>query len=147
MFTDRKEALEAEALELTPTSTGQAAAASTVVARRARDKDDLAELLCALGLPRGEDDLVRLLPHLPTTDTPTTGAPMPDKAFTAVAASMLSLSYLPSMGLSWSFVRSAGPGVPGMAVSLSLLDGSKNLAARSPATTRPLIGIRDSIAL
>jgi hypothetical protein len=34
-----------------------------------------------------------------------------------------------------------------MAVSLSPLDGSKNLAARSPATTRPLIGIRDSIAV
>ncbi|MDQ0946224.1 hypothetical protein QFZ24_000147 [Streptomyces phaeochromogenes] len=59
----------------------------------------------------------------------------------------LSLSYLPSVGLSWSSVRSADPGVLGMAVSLSPLDGSKNLAARSPATTRPLIGIRDSIAV
>ncbi|WP_413804216.1 histone-like nucleoid-structuring protein Lsr2 [Streptomyces sp. OE57] len=89
MFTDMKEALEAEALQLTPNSTGQAAAASAAIARRARDKDDLAELLGALGLPHGEDDLVRLLPHLPATDTPTTGDPMPDKAFTAVAASML----------------------------------------------------------
>ncbi|SCG12319.1 hypothetical protein GA0115260_117376 [Streptomyces sp. MnatMP-M27] len=59
----------------------------------------------------------------------------------------VSLSYLPSVGLSWSFVRSADPGVSGMAVSLSPLDGSKNLAARSPATTRPLMGIRDSIAV
>ena len=57
------------------------------------------------------------------------------------------LSYLPSVGQSWSFVRSADPGVLGMAVSLSPFDGSKNLAARSPATTRPLIGIRDSIAV
>jgi hypothetical protein len=59
----------------------------------------------------------------------------------------LSLSYLPSVGPSWSFVRSAAPGVLGMAVSLSPLDGLKNLAARGPATTRPLIGIRDSIAV
>ncbi|WP_328841774.1 transposase [Streptomyces europaeiscabiei] len=59
----------------------------------------------------------------------------------------ISLSYLPSVGLSRSFVRSADPGVLGMAVSLSPLDGSKNLAAQSPATTRPLIGIRDSIAV
>ncbi|MER8160028.1 histone-like nucleoid-structuring protein Lsr2 [Streptomyces sp. NPDC094472] len=89
MFTDMKEALEAEALQLTPTSTVQAAAASARVACHARDKDDLAELLGALGLPRGEDDLVRLLPHIPTPDTPTTGDLMSDKAFTAVAVSML----------------------------------------------------------
>ncbi|MEV6131933.1 histone-like nucleoid-structuring protein Lsr2 [Streptomyces violaceusniger] len=112
MFTDMKEALEAEALELTPVSTGQAAAASTVIARRARDKDDLAELLDALELPCGEDDLVRLLPHLPTTDTPTTGAPMPDKAFTAVAASMLNNGDTPehvrsTLGLSESELAEA----------------------------------------
>lgn len=57
----------------------------------------------------------------------------------------LSLTYLSSVGRIWSFVGSSGPGVLGMAVSLSPLDGSKNLAARSPATTRPLIGIRDLI--
>ncbi|MET9532348.1 zeta toxin family protein [Streptomyces sp. NPDC006649] len=50
------------------------------------------------------------------------------------------LSHLPSMGLRQSFVRSSGPGVPGMAVSVSPLDGSNDLAVRSPATTRPLIG-------
>ncbi|SFY42174.1 hypothetical protein OH786_37245 (plasmid) [Streptomyces atratus] len=45
------------------------AAASLVVAHQARDKGDLADLLGALGLPCGEDDLVRLLPHL-TAPTP-----------------------------------------------------------------------------
>ncbi|MEU5198533.1 histone-like nucleoid-structuring protein Lsr2 [Streptomyces scabiei] len=89
MFTDMKEALEAEALELTELGSGQNAAASLVVAHHARDKDDLADLLGALGLPCTEDDLVTLLPHLPTADTPTTGAPMPANAYTATAASML----------------------------------------------------------
>ncbi|MER5696059.1 Lsr2 family DNA-binding protein [Streptomyces mirabilis] len=89
MFTDMKEALEAEALELTPTSSDQNAAASRAVARRARDKDDLTELLGALELPCGEDDLVRLLPHLTAPDNPTTGDTMPANAFTATAASML----------------------------------------------------------
>lgn len=89
MFTDMKEALAAEDLELTPVGSDQSAAASLVVARNARDKDDLADLLGALGLPCSEDDLVRLLPHLTTPDTPTTGVPMTANAFTATAASML----------------------------------------------------------
>ncbi|MGW0836542.1 Lsr2 family DNA-binding protein [Streptomyces prunicolor] len=90
MFTDMKEALEAEALELTPLGSGQSAAASLVVAHQGGDKDDLADLLGALGLPCGEDDLVRLLPHLTTAvDTPKTGVPMPVNAFTATAVSML----------------------------------------------------------
>ncbi|MET8724091.1 Lsr2 family DNA-binding protein [Streptomyces misionensis] len=89
MFTDMKEALAAEDLELTPLDSGQNAAAALVVARHARDKDDLADLLGALGLPCSEDDLVTLLPHLATPDTPTTGVPMPVSAFTATAASML----------------------------------------------------------
>ncbi|MDH2392972.1 hypothetical protein QCN29_30185 [Streptomyces sp. HNM0663] len=89
MFTDMNEALEAEALELTPIGSGQSAAASLVVAHQARDKDDLADLLGALGLPCGEDDLVRLLPHMNTSDNPTTGDTMPANAFTATAASML----------------------------------------------------------
>ncbi|RPK23574.1 Lsr2 [Streptomyces sp. ADI91-18] len=89
MFTDMKEALEAEALELTPIGSAQSAAASLVVAHQAHDKDDLADLLGALGLPCGEDDLVTLLPHLTAPDDPTTGVPMPVNAFTATAASML----------------------------------------------------------
>jgi hypothetical protein len=89
VFTDMKEALEAEALELTPLDIDQSTAASLVVAHQARDKDDLADLLGALGMPCTEDDLVRLLPHLTNADTPTTGVPMPANAFTATAASML----------------------------------------------------------
>ncbi|MFH8939638.1 Lsr2 family DNA-binding protein [Streptomyces griseosporeus] len=88
MFTDMKEALEAEALELTPLGTGQLLAASVVVAQHARDKDDLADLLDVLGLPCDEDDLVRLLPYLTSPDTPT-GVSMTVNAFTATAASML----------------------------------------------------------
>jgi hypothetical protein len=88
MFTDMKEALEAEALELTPLDSGQSTAASVVVAHHARDKDDLADLLSALGLPSSEDDLARLLPHLASPDTPT-GDSMTVNAFTATAASML----------------------------------------------------------
>ncbi|WP_314223621.1 Lsr2 family DNA-binding protein [Streptomyces zaehneri] len=89
MFTDMKEALEAEALELTPLGSDQSSAASVVVAHHARDKDDLADLLGALGLPCAQDDLVRLLPHLTTTDDTATGDPMTANAFTATAASML----------------------------------------------------------
>ncbi|MFJ9729405.1 hypothetical protein ACIRP3_42405 [Streptomyces sp. NPDC101209] len=88
MFTDMKEALEAEALELTPLGNDQSVAASLVVARHARDKADLADLLGALGLPCDEDDLVSLLPHL-TAATPAIGIPMPVNAFTATAVSML----------------------------------------------------------
>ncbi|MET8615863.1 Lsr2 family DNA-binding protein [Streptomyces misionensis] len=89
MFTDMKEALAAEALELAPLDSGENAAAALVVARRARDKGDLADLLGALGLPCSEDDLVTLLPHLATPNTPTIGVPMPVSAFTATAVSML----------------------------------------------------------
>ncbi|MEU9474026.1 hypothetical protein AB0D78_47570 [Streptomyces avermitilis] len=41
MFTDMKEALEAEALELTPLDSDQHTAASLVVAHHAHGKDDL----------------------------------------------------------------------------------------------------------
>ncbi|MGV9883340.1 Lsr2 family DNA-binding protein [Streptomyces sp. NPDC003006] len=85
-----RKALEAEALELTPLGDAVSAGASVVAARHARDKGDLTDLLGALGLPCGEDDLVRLLPHLPTTpDDISTGDTMPANAFTATAASML----------------------------------------------------------
>ncbi|WP_231976197.1 hypothetical protein [Streptomyces sp. 3214.6] len=59
----------------------------------------------------------------------------------------LSLSYLPSVGQRRSFVRSSDPGIPGMAVSLSPSDGSNDLVARNPATARPRMGIRGSIAV
>ncbi|MEV8297833.1 Lsr2 family DNA-binding protein [Streptomyces rochei] len=89
MFTDMKEALEAEALELTPLGSDQSSAAALVVGRHARDKDDLAHLLDALGLSSAEDDLVRLLPHLASPDTPTGDSMTAVNAFTATAASML----------------------------------------------------------
>ncbi|MET8955470.1 histone-like nucleoid-structuring protein Lsr2 [Streptomyces sp. NPDC004533] len=88
MFTDMKEALEAEALALTPLGSDQNSAASVVVAHHARDKDDLADLLGVLGLPCAEDDLVRLLAHLASPDTPT-GDSMTVNAITATAAFML----------------------------------------------------------
>ncbi|MER8226033.1 histone-like nucleoid-structuring protein Lsr2 [Streptomyces sp. NPDC094143] len=92
MFTDMKEALAAEDLELTPLGSDQRSAASLVVAHHARGKDDLADLLGALGLPCGEDDLVGLLPHLTTPADSPTGDTMTTQtvnAFTATAASML----------------------------------------------------------
>ncbi|GAA3372380.1 hypothetical protein GCM10017744_103640 [Streptomyces antimycoticus] len=112
MFTDMKEALEAEAFELSPLGSDQSTAASVVVAHHARDKDDLADLLGALGLPCAEDDLVRLLPHLPTTDAPTTGDLMSAEAFTAVVASMLNNGDTPehvrsTLGLSESELTEA----------------------------------------
>ncbi|MBK3645817.1 hypothetical protein, partial [Streptomyces sp. MBT33] len=126
MFTDMQEALEAEALELTPLGSDQSTAASLVVAHQARDKDDLADLLGALGLPCAEDDLVRLLPHLttPKDDIPT-GDPMTANAFTATAASMLTNGDSPehvreTLGLSESELAEAvehaelpAPTVPG----------------------------------
>ncbi|GAA2733435.1 Lsr2 family DNA-binding protein [Streptomyces nogalater] len=92
MFTDMKEALAAQDLKLTPLGSDQYSAASVVVARHARDKDDLADLLGALGLPCGEDDLVPLLPHLATPATPTTGVPMPVDAVTATATAVSMLN-------------------------------------------------------
>ncbi|MEU5709975.1 MULTISPECIES: histone-like nucleoid-structuring protein Lsr2 [Streptomyces] len=92
MFTYMKEALAAEDLELTPLGDGQNAAASLAVAHHSRDKADLIDLLGALGLPCGEDDLVRLLPHLTTPDDSPTGVTMPTgtvNAFIATAVSML----------------------------------------------------------
>ncbi|MFH8753321.1 histone-like nucleoid-structuring protein Lsr2 [Streptomyces rimosus] len=92
MFTDMREALDAESLDLNPLGARQHSAASVLVARHARDKDDLADLLGALGLPSTDDDLVRLLPHLPRADTTPTGDPMLTEdptTYTAVAASML----------------------------------------------------------
>ncbi len=84
-----------------------------MVARHARDKDDLADLLGALGLPGGEGDLVRLLPHLTTPNDSPTGDPMPVNAFTATAASMLKNGDSPehvrsTLGLSESELDEAG---------------------------------------
>jgi hypothetical protein len=76
----------AESIDLSPTTSWQDADAAVRAARNAHDKDDLVLLLDALGLPRGEDEIVRLLPFLATTrpgtvpglDTPRGGIPVPD---------------------------------------------------------------------
>ncbi|MFD6185640.1 histone-like nucleoid-structuring protein Lsr2 [Streptomyces goshikiensis] len=92
MFTDWTEALEAESLPLGPNPAQQLAAAARVTARSSRDKDDMAMLLDALGLPTDPDTLTALLPLLPETgDAPTmtnTSAAPALSAFEAMAISM-----------------------------------------------------------
>lgn len=96
-FTDWDEVLQTTAaLTVQPEPEyGEATAAARTVARNARDKDDLADLLGYLALPRGEDDLTALLPLLNhSTEQPDAGAPMTvatptNNAYLAVAVSML----------------------------------------------------------
>jgi DNA-binding transcriptional MerR regulator len=93
MFADFSEALAAEHLPVPPPVAGQEQAAATAVARRARDKDDLVQLLAALGLPTDEDTLTGLLPYLTdhSTDREPTGDATPmttQNAFEAMALSM-----------------------------------------------------------
>lgn len=91
MFTDWKQALEAEGLPLDPTTTEQEAAAARVTARHAGSKKDLVLLLDVLGLPGDDDTLTTLLPHLPDDGDPddmTTETPQPPNAFEAMALSM-----------------------------------------------------------
>ena len=86
----------ADRLPLTPNPAAQHAAAARLVARQATDKDDLAALLDALGLPAGENDVAELLPLLTTptepdhgdTHTMTTDTTQAPNAFEAVALSM-----------------------------------------------------------
>src|SRR5882757_8751932 len=74
MFNDWQKALAAEDLPLNASPADQLAATARITARHARDKDDLALLLDAIGLPTDEDTVTALLPHLPTrADTATTG--------------------------------------------------------------------------
>ncbi|MER5642330.1 histone-like nucleoid-structuring protein Lsr2 [Kitasatospora sp. NPDC002227] len=58
--------IAAESLDLSPTAPRQDADAAVRTARSARDEEDLVQLLDALGLPHGGDDLAPLLPHLAT---------------------------------------------------------------------------------
>ncbi|WP_086796508.1 Lsr2 family protein [Streptomyces caniscabiei] len=155
MFTDQKEALEAEALELTPLGSDQYSAASLVVAHHARDKDDLADLLGALGLPCGEDDLVRLLPHLTTPDDTPTGDPMPVNAFTATAASMLNNGDSPehvreTLGLSEGeladAVQHAGLPAPDAHTGTEDSTGTPETAAATPGDTMDVDGIEALLA-
>lgn len=93
MFTDWAQALEAEALPLDATPAQQRAAAARATARSSHDKDDLALLLDALGLPTDTDALTPLLPLIPNagdapTMTHTTTATPALSAHEAMAISM-----------------------------------------------------------
>ncbi|MGW2543811.1 Lsr2 family DNA-binding protein [Kitasatospora sp. NPDC001574] len=79
----------ADSLDDSPTTLCQDADAAAQAARNARDQDDLVVLLGALGLPRDEDDIARLLPHLTTQaavpglpDHPCGGNPVSDTVTT-----------------------------------------------------------------
>jgi hypothetical protein len=162
MFTDMQEALEAEALELTPLGSDQHSAAALVVAHHARDKDDLADLLGALGLPCGEDDLVRLLPHLTTHDDTPTGDPMPVNAFTATAVSMLNNGDSPdhvreTLGLSEAELADAlqhakiaeavqNTGLPASDADTEDSTGTPETAAPAPDSTMDADGIEALLA-
>ncbi|MFC7830896.1 histone-like nucleoid-structuring protein Lsr2 [Streptomyces sp. NPDC057375] len=90
-----------EVLRATITSTARPetalteAAAGRTVARNARDRDDLADLLSYLGLPHSEDHIAELAPLLnPSADHSDAGAFMANtaptnNAYVTVAASML----------------------------------------------------------
>ncbi|MFI1839474.1 Lsr2 family DNA-binding protein [Streptomyces olivaceoviridis] len=156
MFTDMKEALAAEDLELTPLSSGQRAAASLAVAHHARDKDDLIGLLGALGLPCGEDDLVRLLPHLTTPDDSPTGATMPTEtvnAFIATAVSMLNNGDSPehvrgTLGLSQDELTEAvqRAGLPATDADTEASTGIPETTAAVPGSTMDAGGIEALLA-
>ncbi|MFF6888645.1 histone-like nucleoid-structuring protein Lsr2 [Streptomyces sp. NPDC012421] len=90
MFDDFTESAKAQALTLNPSTGDEQGAAARTVARRAHDKDDLAQLLDVLDLPRDPDTLTDLFPLLSETGdapmTTTTGSTR--SAHEAVALSM-----------------------------------------------------------
>ncbi|MEE1943283.1 histone-like nucleoid-structuring protein Lsr2 [Streptomyces sp. TRM 70361] len=93
MFANFSQALAAEHLPAPTPEAGQEQAAAVAVARGARDKRDLVQLLEALGLPTDEDTLTGLLAHLTdrSTDRELTGDVTPmttQNAFEAMAVSM-----------------------------------------------------------
>ncbi|MDV5143231.1 hypothetical protein R1T08_02625 [Streptomyces sp. SBC-4] len=76
MFDDFTESAKAAALALNANTDDEQGAAARTVARRAHDKDDLAQLLNVLGLPADPDTLTDLFPLLPETgDVPMTTNP------------------------------------------------------------------------
>ncbi|MGW1596966.1 Lsr2 family DNA-binding protein [Streptomyces sp. NPDC002343] len=93
MFTDWREALEAEGLPLQPTSTEEEAVAARTCARHATSKEDLVLLLDAVGLPGDDDTLTTLLPLMNSPEgapdmQQTEAAPTTPNAFEATALSM-----------------------------------------------------------
>ncbi|MFF0486764.1 hypothetical protein [Streptomyces sp. NPDC004435] len=93
MFDDFTESAKAQALALNPSTADEQGAAARTLARRAHDKDDLAQLLDVLDLPRDPETLTALFPLLPETgDAPMTTNPTATgstrSAHEAVALSM-----------------------------------------------------------
>ncbi|MFF1511848.1 hypothetical protein [Streptomyces sp. NPDC058326] len=93
MFDDFAESAKAQTLALNANTDDEQGAAARTVARRAHDKDDLAQLLNVLGLPDDPDTLTDLFPLLPETrDAPMninpTTAGSTRSAHKAVALSM-----------------------------------------------------------
>ncbi|MEW1699480.1 MULTISPECIES: histone-like nucleoid-structuring protein Lsr2 [unclassified Streptomyces] len=76
MFDDFDQSAKATALALITSTGAELNAAARAAARRARDKDDLTQLLDVLGLPADETTLTDLIPLLPETgDAPMTTNP------------------------------------------------------------------------
>jgi hypothetical protein len=72
MFNDWQQALAAEELPLEATPEDELAAAARLTARNSRDKDDLALLLAAVGVPTDPDTITALLPLIPDPADPDT---------------------------------------------------------------------------
>lgn len=89
MFNDWQQALAAEELPLEATPADELAAAARLTARNSRDKDDLALLLAAVGVPTDADTITALLPLIPDptdadpADTTGTTGDDPDMTTTA----------------------------------------------------------------
>jgi hypothetical protein len=90
MFNDWQQALAAEELPLEAIPEAELAAAARRTARNSRDKDDLALLLEAIGVPTDTDTITALLPLIPDpadtgpADTPGTTGDDPDMTTTTV---------------------------------------------------------------
>jgi hypothetical protein len=89
MFNDWQKALAAEELPLDATPEDELAAAARLTARNAHDKDDLALLLEAVGVPTDTDTITALLPLIPdpadTDPADTTGTTGDDPDMTTTA--------------------------------------------------------------
>ncbi|RSS85787.1 hypothetical protein EF919_37690 [Streptomyces sp. WAC02707] len=97
MFDDFDQSAKAAGLALSTSSSADQSAAARTVARHARDKDDLAQLLDVLGLPADETTLTDLFPLLPEhgdapmTTHPTTAPAAGGPALSAYEAGALSM--------------------------------------------------------
>lgn len=139
MFTDWQEALEAEALPLNPSADDQLAAAARVTARYAHGRDDLADLLDAIGLPHDNSTLTTLLPLTETGDAPTMTTSTP--AAPALSAHEAMAISMHNNGDSEQAIREA-TGLSETGLSDLIADqvlGLPHAAAASPAIDVPVI--------